>query len=160
MRSDDPTMTERRFDSVADIIAFAIRREIEAAGGYARIGAVAKTPGLRELAAELRRQEESHRRLLEDLPVETLRELGTAFVPDLHIVDALPDEQLSGDMSIQEMLIFSAKKEAQAVALYESLARLDGASGHERIFEFLAGQEREHKLKLEAEYERQVLQEN
>jgi len=153
-------MAERRFDSVADIIAFAILREIEAAEGYARIGAVAKTPGLRELAAELRGQEESHRRLLEELPVETLRELGTAFVPDLHIVDALPDEKLSGDMSIQEMLIFSAKKEAQAVALYESLARLDGASGHERIFQFLAGQEREHKLKLEAEYERQVLQEN
>jgi len=153
-------MTEMRFDSVADIIAFAIRREIDAAEGYARIGAVAKTPGLRELADELRRQEESHRRLLEELPAGTLRELGTAFVPDFHIVDNLPDEKLSGDMSIQEMLIFSAKKEAQAVALYESLARLDGDPGHERTFRILAGQEREHKLKLEAEYERQVLQEN
>ncbi len=153
-------MTERRFDAVSDIIAFAIRREIEAAEGYARIGAAAKTPGLRELAGELRRQEEAHRRLLEELPAETLGELGTAFVPDLHIIDALSDEKLSGDMSIQEMLIFAAKKEAQAMALYESLARLDGASGHEQIFQFLAGQEREHKLKLEAEYERQVLQEN
>lgn len=153
-------MPERRFDSIADIIAFAIRREIEAAEGYARIGATAKTPGLRELAAELRRQEESHRRLLEELPGETLRELGTAFVPDLHIVDTLPNEKISGDMSIQEMLIFAAKKEARAIAMYDSLARLNGASGHERIFQFLAGQEREHKLKLEAEYERQVLQEN
>jgi rubrerythrin len=153
-------MTERRFDSVSDIIAFAIQREIEAAEGYARIGALAATPGLRELAGELRRQEESHRRLLEELPVGTIKELGTAFIPDLHIVDSLADEKLSGDMSIQEMLIFAAKKEAQAIALYESLARLDGASGHEQIFRFLAGQEREHKLKIEAEYERQVLQEN
>jgi rubredoxin len=105
-----------RFDTVADIIAFAIRREIEAAEGYARIGAVAKTPGLRELADELRRQEESHRRLLEELPAGTLRELGTAFVPDFHVVDNLPDEKLTGDMSIQDMLIFAAKKEAVALA--------------------------------------------
>jgi rubrerythrin len=81
-------------------------------------------------------------------------------VPDLQIVDALADEKLSGDMSIQDMLIFAAKKEAQAVALYESLARLAGGSGHDRVFLLLAGQEREHKLKLEAEYEKHILQEN
>ena len=153
-------MADRRFDAVADIIAFAIRREIEAAEGYARIAGLAATPGLRELAAELRRQEESHRRLLEGLTAETLRDLQTSFVADLHVVDALADEKLSGDMSIQDMLIFAAKKEAQSISLYESLARLAGAPGPERMFLFLAGQEREHKLKIEAEYEKQVLREN
>jgi rubrerythrin len=153
-------MADRRFDSVADIIAFAVRREIEAAEGYARIAGRATTPGLRELADDLRRQEEAHRRLLEGLTAETLRELGTSYVPDLHVVDALADEKPSGDMSVQDMLIFAAKKEARAVALYESLARLAGASGTERVFLFLAGQEREHKLKIEAEYEKQILQEN
>jgi rubrerythrin len=153
-------MADRRFDSVVDIIAFAVRREIEAAEGYARIAGRATTPGLRELADDLRRQEEAHRRLLEGLTAETLRELGTSYVPDLHVVDALADEKPSGDMSVQDMLIFAAKKEARAVALYESLARLAGASGNERVFLFLAGQEREHKLKIEAEYEKQVLQEN
>ena len=34
------------------------------------------------------------------------------------------------------------------------------ASGHGQVFLFLAGQEREHKLKLEAAYEGQFLQEN
>ena len=29
-----------------------------------------------------------------------------------------------------------------------------------RLFRFLAGQEREHKLRVEAAYERQILQEN
>ena len=153
-------MADRRFDSAADIIAFAIRREIEAAEGYARIAGLATTPGLRELAGELRGQEESHRRLLEGLTAETLRDLQTSFVADLHVVDALADEKLSGDMSIQDMLIFAAKKEARSISLYESLARLAGAPGPERTFLFLAGQEREHKLKIEAEYEKQVLREN
>ncbi len=153
-------MTDRNFGSIADIIAFAIQREIDAAAGYARIAALATTPGLRELADDLRRQEESHRRLLEGLTGEALRELGTSLVPDLHIVDTLADERPSADMSIQDMLVFAAKKEGHAIALYESLARLVEPSGHQRIFDFLAGQEREHKLKLEAEYERQILQEN
>jgi len=91
---------------------------------------------------------------------EALRQLGAAYVPDLHIVDALADETLAADMSVQDMLIFAAKKEAQAVALYESLARLAGGSDHQKLFLFLAGQEREHKLRLEVEYEDQILREN
>lgn len=153
-------MADRRFDSVADIISFAVQREIEAAEGYARIAVLATTPGLSELAEELCRQEESHRRLLEGLTAEALRDLQTSFTPDIHVVDSLTDEKIAADMSIQDMLIFAAKKEARSVALYESLARLARASGQERVFLFLAGQEREHKLKIEAEYERQVLQEN
>jgi hypothetical protein len=34
------------------------------------------------------------------------------------------------------------------------------ASGRHRVFEVLAGQERAHKLKIEAEYEKNILQEN
>jgi rubrerythrin len=153
-------MTDHRFGSVAEIIAFAIRREIEAAEGYAAIGAMATTPGLRELAADLRGQEESHQRLLEGLSGKALREMAPSFTPELHIVDDLADENPSADMSIQDMLIFAAKKESRAVELYESLARMAAAAGHEQVFRFLAGQEREHKLKLEAAYEGQFLQEN
>jgi rubrerythrin len=49
-------MTDRNFGSIADIIAFAVQREIDAAAGYAQIAALATTPGLRELADDLRHQ--------------------------------------------------------------------------------------------------------
>jgi rubrerythrin len=154
-------MSERRFKTSAEILAFAIEREIAAADGYARIAAVAETPGLRELAEELRGQEIEHRRILEGLTPGALDDpSGPSRVPDLHLVDALADEPLSGDMSLQDMLIFAAKKEAQSVALYESLARLAGPAGQGRIFLFLAGQEREHKLRIEAAYEAHVIPEN
>lgn len=148
------------FRSVAEIVAFAIGREIEAAGAYDRWAGLARTPGLRELLHFLRDQEVSHRRLLEGLDDEAIRRLEPAFVADLAIVDALDDEPLSGDMSVQEVLIFAARKEKQAAELYGSLARMAEGTDHQRLFLFLAGQEREHKLKLEAEYERYVLQEN
>lgn len=153
-------MSQTRFSSAADIVAFAIGREIEAADGYARIAAAAGTPGLRELAEDLRLQEIEHRRLLEGLPAEAFGELAVPPVPDLRLVDALADEPLTAGMSVQDMIIFAAKKEARAAALYEALAALAGASGHDRLFLVLAGQEREHKLRLETAYEAHVLPEN
>ena len=153
-------MPTNSFHSAAEVITFAIGREIEAADAYARWAGLARTPGLRELLLYLRDQEASHRRLLEGLTDEAIRALEPAFVPDLGIVDALADETLTGDMSFQEVLIFAARKEKQAAELYESLARTAAGTGHQQLFLFLAGQEREHKLKLEVEYEKNVLQEN
>ncbi len=153
-------MAQRHFRSAAEAIAFAVGREIEAADSYGRMAALAGTPGLRELLLFLRGEEESHRRILEGLTAAQIERLEPSFAPDLRIVDALGEEPLAADMTLQELLIFAAKKEKQAVELYESLARTAGAAGLQEIFLFLAGQEREHKLKLEAEYEKRVLQEN
>lgn len=55
--------------------------------------------------------------------------------------------------SIAEIIAF-------AVELYTALARMAKGAGPNRLFEFLAGQERAHKLKIEAEYEKNILQEN
>ena len=153
-------MPENRWRSAAEAIAFAIGREIEAAGSYARLAGLARTPGLRELCLFLRDQEESHRRLLEGLTEDELGRLEPALTADLGIVDSLADEKLADDMTIQELLIFAARKEKQAAELYESLARSAEGSHLRDLFRFLAGQEWEHKLKLEAEYEKLLLQEN
>lgn len=153
-------MPHRRFRSVPDIIAFAVEREKEAAADYGRMAGLVKTPGLREFLLFLRGEEESHRRLLEELTAEEIGGLAPAFVPDLRLIDYLVEEKLTDDMSLQELLIFAAQKEKKSAELYDTLARMAKASGHHRVFEFLAGQERVHKLKIEAEYEKNVLQEN
>jgi len=153
-------MAQRHFRSAAEVITFAIGREIEAAESYSRMADLAGTPGLRELLQSLRGEEESHRRLLEGLTAAQIERLEPSFVPDMHLLDPLGEERLAADMTLQDLLIFAAQKEKQAVELYDSMARTAEADGLREIFLFLAGQEREHKLKLEAEYEKQVLQEN
>ncbi|HOW86978.1 MAG TPA: ferritin family protein [Candidatus Aminicenantes bacterium] len=153
-------MTEPRFASIADILSFAVQREIEAAAGYALIEARAATPSLGRLAGELRGQEEEHRRLLEGLTPAAVADLAARYTPDMGLVDGLADEPPADDMSIQEMLIFAARKEARAMALYDSLAGLAGTSGNRGLFRFLADQERGHKLRIEAEYEALILAEN
>jgi len=153
-------MSERVFRTVAAIIAFAIEREKEAAEAYGRMAGLAKTPGLRELLVFLRGEEEGHRRLLEGLTADRIDRFAPARVPDLVITDYLVEETLGRDMSLQDLLVFAAQKEKKAVDLYTALARLASSSDQARLFEFLAGQERTHKLKLEAEYEKRVLPEN
>jgi rubrerythrin len=153
-------MAKRRFESVSDIITFAIDREIEAAESYGRMAGMAKTPGLRDLLLELKGEEENHRRLLEEMNIAGLEKAAAPPLPDLGLSDALPDEPPDPGMTFQDLLIFAARKEKKAMDLYEGLARSPEASGHRKLFEFLAGQERAHKLKLETEYEKHVLSED
>ena len=153
-------MALKRFRSAADVIAFAIDREIRAAERYGRMADLAGTPGLREMLLFLRGEEESHRRLLEGLTSDQIGRLEPSLAPDLGLVDDLADEPLAADMSLQELLIYAARKEKQAVDLYEALARTAEAAGQKDFFLFLAGQERDHKLKLETAYETHVLPEN
>jgi rubrerythrin len=152
-------MSEPRFKSMSDILAFAVQREIDAAAGYARMAAQASTPGLRELLLELKGEEENHRRLLENIKGAELPEPGPPVL-DLGLSDALADVPMASDMTFQELLIFAARKEKKAEDLYQGLARRPELAAHRKLFDFLAGQERTHKLKLEAEYERHVLAED
>ncbi len=153
-------MPDDRFRNVGDILAFAIQREIEAAEGYGRMAALAVTPGLRELLLEIKGEEENHRRLLEGLTAADLVSAAAPPVPDMGLSDALEDVPLEPDMTLQDLLIFAARKEKAAAGLYAALGRRPGLEAHRSIFEFLAGQEQAHKLKLETEYEKRVLTED
>ena len=153
-------MANRRFKSLGDIMAFAIQREIDAAAGYERLAGMSKTPGLRDLMLELKGEEESHRRLLENLTLAGLEEAAAPPLPDLGLSDTLPDEPPEPGMTFQDLLIFAARKEKRAMDLYEGLARNTKSARRRKLFEFLAGQERAHKLKLETEYEKYVLSED
>ena len=152
--------SKRHFESVNDIIAFAIRREEDAARGYAEMAEIATTPGIRNLLLELKGEEENHKKILENITAEEIGKMGPAFVPDLMISDYLVEETLSSDMTFQELLIFAARKEQKAAELYERLVGMAPGARERKVFEFLAGQEKTHKLKLETEYEKQVMWEN
>jgi rubrerythrin len=155
-------MTEPNFRSLKDVLAFAIRREVEAAQGYGEMAAraSASAPGLRELLLELKSEEENHRRLLEGLASTGKLPEAAPSLPDLGLSDAQEDVPLAPDLTFQELLIFAARKEKKAMDLYAGLARRPELAAHRAIFEFLTGQERAHKLKLEAAYEERVLTED
>jgi rubrerythrin len=72
----------------------------------------------------------------------------------------LVEEPPSAEMTFQDLLIFAAKKEQSAVEMYSALAEKSKSDELKKLFEFLIEQEKNHKLMLESEYEKHVLEED
>jgi rubrerythrin len=148
------------FRSTEDILRFAIAGENEAAQGYVDLAAKAKSESARAFLLELWGEELQHAHLLKGLDTNALPAAVSAGVKDLRISDYIVDEPLGDDPSFQDLLIFAAKKEAKAAALYGDLAARASEAAQKKLFEFLVGQEKAHKLRLEQEYEKYVLPDN
>jgi len=152
-------MTDPKLSTSRDIIAFALEREEAAVREYGRLASIAKSPGLTKTLLDLQIEEKRHKELLEGIDPRHVQSLDVHAVEDLHLSDALTAEPLDPAMSLQDVLIFAAKKESAAAALYDALAARSGDAGLKRLFEFLREQEKGHKRKIEIEYERLVLTE-
>ena len=151
---------ERRVDSIGEILTFAIERERDAARGYKDLALRARSASARAFLLRLRDEEIDHERRLLDLDPKGISASPGEGVPDLRISDFVVAEPVGENPSYQDLLLFAAKKEAKAVALYTALAGRTAAAPKKALFEFLAGQEKRHKLRLELEYEGRVLPEN
>lgn len=153
-------VNESQLSDFKSVIAFAVAREEEAAAAYAEMMASAVTPGLKEFFRELRDEEKEHKRLLEGLDSMGAGSLAASAVEDLGITDGLRANPPRPDMSYQDALIFAARKEEKAVRLYTGLAAGAARVEDRKLFEFLASQEKLHKLKLESEYDKRILAED
>ncbi len=141
-----------------DFIEFAIKREEEAIKAYGDLAGIAKTPGLKKFLLDLQEEERNHKKLLQDITEEKVESLEIKEADDLKISDYLVEESPSPDMNFQDLLILAAKKEQKAVDLYSDLERKVSKKELKKLFEFLIQQEKSHKLKLEEEYEKHVLE--
>ncbi len=141
-----------------DFIEFAIKREEEAIKAYGDLAGIAKTPGLKKFLLDLQEEERNHKKLLQNITEEKVESLEIKETDDLKISDYLVEESPSPDMNFQDLLILAAKKEQKAVDLYSDLERKVSKKELKKLFEFLIQQEKSHKLKLEEEYEKHVLE--
>ena len=147
------------FTNFEDILQFAIQREEDACNAYFEMSKIAETPGLKELLLDLQAEEKKHKELLQNITGDAIGNLETHKVIDLKISDILTEEPPSPDMTFQDLLILAAKKEQEAVELYTSMKASVNSDELKNMFDFFVEQEKEHKLKLEMEYEKYVLDE-
>ena len=149
-----------KFGSLKSVIEFAIRREEEAARSYGKLCRIARDEAAKRLLADLQHDEKNHKRILQGLTKAKVRASATKDVKDLMISDYLLEEPLTPEMNFQDLLIFAAKKERKAADHYSDLAKKSLTKEQKALFEFLAKQEKVHKLRLELEYEKHVLWED
>jgi len=148
------------FKSIQEILDFAVQGEEEAAASYARMREAAREASQKELLGDLENEEKKHRQLLLGLSGLTPESLAVKPVADMKISDYLVAEPPRADMTFQDLLIVAAQKEQKAVDLYTELRRRVSDTVHMALFDFLIMQEKNHKLKLESEYEKHVLVED
>ncbi|MFQ6069601.1 MAG: ferritin family protein [Candidatus Aminicenantales bacterium] len=149
-----------RLKNFEDVVNFGIKREEGAIKSYTDMMGMAENRAVKELLQELRKEERNHKKLLQELTEGKVKSYQPRRVLNLKISDYTEEEKLSVDMDFQDLLIVAARKEQQAVDLYSCLARESQSDELKKLFQFLIEQEKSHKLKLEVEYEKYVLQED
>ena len=118
---------------------------------------VAKHSGAKKLFAELAEEEEKHRKLFEHVSAGKESQEKLDPIPDLRISDYLIDVECQPDSSYADILRLVIKNEELSVKLYNGLKESCMDGDLKRLFEFLAHEEAEHKLKFEKIYDEEIL---
>lgn len=140
------------FESVDEILNFAIGREIEAIRLYIDLAGKVNKPEMRNVLKGFAKEEQEHKIKLEDAKTAGMV-LQDEEVGSLDIADDIEGREVRPDMSYRDILIFAMKKENFSVKLYTDLAKMAQDEEMKDMFLLLAQEETEHKLRFEMEYD-------
>ncbi|HEX9912803.1 MAG TPA: ferritin family protein [candidate division Zixibacteria bacterium] len=140
-----------------EIILFAIRKEVEASTLYGIYSNLAKSRNVKKMFQDLKNEELKHKKILEGLKKEDLTRYQLKKMPDLKISNYSLEKDYSPDMNYQEALLLAIKREEKSVKLYQDLSKGAAGSELEKMFQVLTQEESKHKLKLETEYDQNIL---
>ena len=148
------------FESLNDVLTFAIRREHDAYELYMMFRNMVKDPGAKALLEDLANQELGHKNLLENaLKGGTIARIGgQKKIQDLRLSDYMVTEEVGPDSSPQDVMLFAMKKEEEAYNIYHMLLGNYEGTEIEELFARLAQEELRHKETLEREYEEHFMQ--
>lgn len=141
------------FRSVDDVLDFAIKQEIEASRFYTEMAHRVENPALSQWFTELAREEQGHQAKLEAFKRGEQPFCLAKPVEDLRVSDYVVDVEPRVDMDYQQALILAMKKEKAAFKFYLQLAEMCNSPDVKRVFQILAQEEAQHKLRFEVEYD-------
>jgi rubrerythrin len=150
----------KEFDSINDILDFAIEQEQEAVNFYRELAANANTRDMQAVFEEFAHEEIKHKTRLLDIKEKGLYKMEEANVKDLKIGDYLVNVKPTPGMSYSDALVLAMKKEKAAFKLYMNLSERAHNEEMKNIFLSLAQEESRHKLRFELEYDEFILREN
>jgi rubrerythrin len=150
----------KQFESVDDILDFAIGEEQQAVDFYSELAENARTEDMHQVFIGFAEEEIKHKMRLMKIKEEGFYTLEKEQVTDLKISDFMVNVKPSTNMTYEEALILAMKKEKAAFRLYLTLSERAPNAQLKDIFLGLAQEESKHKLRFEIEYDEFVLKEN
>ncbi|MCF8062887.1 MAG: ferritin family protein [Deltaproteobacteria bacterium] len=139
------------FESLEEILQFAIDREREAATFYEDLARREAFSGARETFESFAREERKHESLLDAFlkGERTLGDYDFQWIPDLKRSNYTVAMTYEEGMDYADILRLATKREEASLALYNELAGKADRSGAFELFQMLSQEEAKHKLALE-----------
>jgi rubrerythrin len=143
----------RYFQSVKEILSFAISLEEEVSLFYADLMPKTSSKSLRAVIKEFIRQEQNHIKTLKSLIENCDSDLLSKAI-NLKISNYTTPININPSDSInyKHLLSMSIKKENACFKLYTDLARLTSDANVKDTFTLMASQEAHHRLAFQREY--------
>ena len=143
------------FNTINDIIDFAIKSEIEAAEFYESAAENEGTKGIVNMLKEYAEEERKHERMLKHLKEDKTKIETYTFekVQDIKRSDYLVDMEYRQGMSYVEIVRVAMKREEKAFKLYTEMAQAADNPKLNNIFSIMAQEEAKHKNYFETMYD-------
>ncbi len=151
-----------KFKSVDEVLEFAIIEEEKAHDFYIELAKKTQKAWMKKTFEQFAQEEMEHKALL--LSVKAGGELKPVEgkILDLKILETLKEEDITNleQVDYEDALKIAMQKEKEAYLLYINLAQQVEDPKIRSLFERLAQEEANHKLRFEMEYDDYVLREN
>ncbi|MEE8185432.1 MAG: ferritin family protein [Thermodesulfobacteriota bacterium] len=150
----------KEFDSVDEILDFAIEREEESIQFYTKLAGQMERPSMRQVFEDFSREENSHKKKLLAIKDRKLLAPSVQKVADLKVSDYMVDVKPSPDIDFQHALILAMEREKAAFKFYSDLAEVTDDAVLRTTLLTIAQEEARHKLRFEVEYDDHFQPEN
>ncbi|MEW6267522.1 MAG: ferritin family protein [Thermodesulfobacteriota bacterium] len=148
------------FNTVDEILDFAIKGEETANAFYRRLADQAALPWMSDLFLDFAKEELGHKARLQAVKLGGRLKPAAEKVQDLKIAEYTADVDESSVTNFQDALVLAMKKEKKAFKLYTDLAEATDNADLRQTFLALAQEEAKHKLRIEIAYDEEVLKDN
>jgi len=148
-----------KFNSVDEILDFAIEKEDEAAKFYIDLASKSKPYEMRQVFQDFSREEMGHKDKLLAIKKGKLLMMPSKKVMDLKIAEQVEEVRPTEELTYQQALILAMKREKASFKLYSTLAGATDDDGVRGTLLMLAQEEAKHKLRFEIEYDENVFKE-
>ena len=150
----------KEFETIEDILDFAIQSEQNAVDFYSKLAQDSRNEEMKQVFVQFAKEEMGHKAGLLRIKTNGTFAVKDEIVLDLKMSDYLVDVEPTPDMSYEQALVIAMKREKNAFKLYTHLSAKAPTAELKRIFQSLAVEESKHKLRFELEYDEFILKEN
>lgn len=139
-------MNKSEFDQ---LLSGAVQQEVEAFEFYDGLSKRSKDAFVRDLFADLAKQELGHQEVLERFRDDDSLVMDFQKVDDWKVAESVPMPDLSLDMKPRDAIALAMKKEEAAAKFYTGMAHSCKSPEHKNLYLNLAAMELGHKHRLE-----------